>query len=366
MSSKQNNYCVIMAGGIGSRFWPLSKSRRPKQFIDILGTGKSFIRSTFERFLPVVPAENFLVVTSEDYRDMVLEHLPELSEDQVLLEPLRRNTAPCIAYAAYRIAAKDPNAKMVVTPADHLITGETQFHSIIQQGLDFVADNEKLMTIGIAPSRPETGYGYIQIEHCEDIGQGRDGICKVKTFTEKPDVEMAKVFVESGEFFWNSGIFIWSADAIRKAIARYLPEMSEKFEEGASVYGTPDEQAFIQRIYPECQNISIDYGVMEKSPDVFVRCGDFGWSDIGTWGSIYQYADKDENGNVFGKSRVKAYNTSGSIISLPPDKVGVIEGLEDYLVILKDNELLICHRECEQSIRNYVEDVKYDFGEEYI
>ncbi len=363
----QNNYCVIMAGGIGSRFWPLSRNRLPKQFLDVLGTGKSFIRSTFERFLPVVPTENILVVTSELYKGLVLEHLPELRPEQVLTEPVRRNTAPCIAYAAYRIAARNPQANMIVAPSDHLITGEAEFQQIVREGLDFVDGSEKLMTIGIRPSRPETGYGYIQIDTAPHAETDGTPIAKVKTFTEKPNLEMAKVFIESGEFFWNSGIFIWSVAGILKAFGRYLPEMNARFASGAGDYGTASEQSFVDAIYPSCENISIDYGIMEKSPDVYVRCGDFGWSDIGTWGSLYQHAARDEQGNVLGgDGRVLAYDTQGTVVNIPRGKVAVVEGLKDYLVIEKDNTLLICRRENEQNIRNYVEDVKYRFGEEFV
>lgn len=363
----RNNYGVIMAGGIGSRFWPLSKNRMPKQFLDILGTGKSFIRSTFERFLPVVPVENILVVTSALYKDLVLRHLPELRPEQVLTEPVRRNTAPCIAYAAYRIAAENPQANMIVAPSDHLITGEAEFQNILREGLAFVGGTEKLLTIGIRPSRPETGYGYIQIDTAPRSETEGTSICKVKTFTEKPNLEMARVFVESGEFFWNSGIFVWSVPGILKALDTYLPEMSARFAAGKSDYRTASEQPFVDAIYPSCENISIDYGVMEKSPDVYVRCGDFGWSDIGTWGSLYQHAVRDERDNVLGGGgHVLAYDTKGTVVNVPEGKVAVVEGLEDYLVIEKDNALLICRRSSEQSIRNYVEDVKYRFGEEFI
>ncbi len=366
MSTKlhTDNYCVIMAGGIGSRFWPLSTARRPKQFLDILGTGKTFIRSTFERFLPLVPAENFLVVTSAQYRDQVLQQLPELSPDQVLLEPLRRNTAPCIAYAAYRIRSRNPQARMIVTPADHLITGEAVFQEIVQQGLDFASAGDALLTIGITPSRPETGYGYIQIETA--CPSGTPNIDKVKTFTEKPNEEMARIFVDSGEFFWNSGIFIWSLPSILAALERHLPEVNARFQTGAGLYGTPKEQAFIDEIYPECENISIDYGVMEKSTNVYVRCGDFGWSDIGTWGSLYQHSEKDPAQNAVANGNAVVYDTSGTVINLPKGRIAVVEGLSDYLVIEKDDVLLICRKTSEQSIRNYVEDVKYRFGEEYV
>lgn len=367
MGQNKNTYCVIMAGGIGSRFWPLSKNRMPKQFLDVLGTGKSFIRSTFERFLPIVPVENFLVVTSESYKTLVLDHLSELHPDQVLAEPVRRNTAPCIAYAARRIAAANPAATMVVAPSDHLITGEAEFQAIVREGLAFVDGNEKLMTIGIKPSRPETGYGYIQVDTAPRAETDGTSICKVKTFTEKPNLEMARVFVDSGEFFWNSGIFVWSVGGILKALGTYLPEIDAAFARGEGKYGTAEEQAFVDAVYPACDNISIDYGVMEKSPEVYVRCGDFGWSDIGTWGSLYQHAVRDELGNTFGGGgQVLAYDTRGTVVNIPAGKVAVVEGLEDYLVVEKDNALLICRRASEQNIRNYVEDVKYRFGEEFI
>lgn len=362
--TNDNNYCVIMAGGVGSRFWPLSKTKCPKQFLDILGTGKSFIRSTFERFLPLIPAENFLVVTSDIYRDLVLEHLPELRADQVLCEPVRRNTAPCIAYASYRIKAMNPKANIIVTPSDHLILNEVEFRNIVSQGIEFVSKSTNLLTIGIKPSRPETGYGYIQVDT-----QGHSGmksICKVRTFTEKPNLEMAKVFMDSGEFFWNSGIFIWSVTGIVQALNRYLPEVSEHFASGQDVYGTPAEQAFIDELYPRCENISIDYGVMEKADNVYVRCGDFGWSDIGTWGSLYQHATKDCEGNAVTSGDVLTYNTKNSIISLPAGRVAVVEGLDGYLVAEKDGTLLICKLEGEQNIRNYVEDVRYKFSEDYV
>lgn len=354
-------YCVIMAGGIGARFWPLSKSTLPKQFIDILGTGRSFLRATFDRFLPIVPPENFLIVTSAAYKELVLEHLPELREDQVLCEPLRRNTAPCIAYAASRIAAQCPNASMVVTPADHLVLGEVEFAKMITEGLDFVEQNDALLTIGIRPSRPETGYGYIQ----HDAHQEGD-VHRVKTFTEKPNEELAEAFVASGDFLWNSGMFIWSVGAIQRAFEAHLPQITRAFERGAGIYGTPEEQNFINELYPQCENISIDYGIMEKAENVFVRASDFGWSDIGTWGSLYQNAQKDEANNAITSGNVLPYNSKGCIVSVPEGKVAVVEGLEDYLVVDKDDVLLICRMSSEQSIRNYVDDVKSKFGEKYV
>lgn len=355
------NYCVIMAGGIGSRFWPESLTNHPKQFIDILGTGKSFIRSTFERFLPIIPVENFLVVTSEMYRDLTMEHLPELSPDQVLCEPLRRNTAPCIAYASFRVKRMCPDANMIVTPADHLVTNEAEFHRIITEGITFVDRSSELLTIGIKPSRPETGYGYIQI----DTQDRRAEFCRVKTFTEKPNLDLARAFVQSGEFLWNSGIFVWSVEGILSAIEQYLPDVYSQFSQLAETFTAEAEHDLVEEIYSKCRSISIDYGVMEKADNVFVRSGNFGWSDIGTWGSLYQNVEKDEQRNVV-NGKVLTYNTQNSIISLEGERIGVIEGLDGYLVVEKGKALLICSLENEQSIRNYVEDVKRIYGEEYI
>uniref|UniRef100_UPI0040571474 mannose-1-phosphate guanylyltransferase n=1 Tax=Alistipes sp. TaxID=1872444 RepID=UPI0040571474 len=354
-----HTYCIIMAGGIGSRFWPMSRQSRPKQFLDILGTGKSFIRNTFERFSALIPAENFLVVTNARYRQMVLDHLPELSQEQVLGEPIGRNTAPCIAYAAYTLLKRDPEARMVVTPSDHLILNEENFRSIIAECLAFTAEHQALMTVGIRPTRPETGYGYIQISD-EKI------ISKVKSFTEKPNIELAQTFIRCGEFFWNSGIFIWKVRDIVEALERHQPEIAALFRSIMPQLGTADEEQAIERIYGECRPISIDYGVMEKTDNAYVRCGDFGWSDVGTWGSIYQNARKDRYANARPAERCYTYNTRSSIISLPKGKVAVIDGLKEYIVVDTEDVLLICPRENEQHIKKYIDEVKYNTGEEHI
>lgn len=359
---ENNTYCIIMAGGIGSRFWPLSKSSMPKQFIDIMGTGRSFIRATYDRFAAIVPKENFLIVTSEQYRDMVLAHLPDIDASQVLCEPLRRNTAPCIAYATYRIASRCSNANIIVTPADHLVLAESEFQRIISQGLQYVDGNDNLLTIGIRPSRAETGYGYIQFDKNEERGTFH----KVRTFTEKPNAELAQAFVSSGEFLWNSGIFVWSLHGIRSAFERYLPQIANNFAQGANLYGTEGEKEFIDGLYPQCENISIDYGIMEKADNVFVRAGDFGWSDIGTWGSLYQNAEKDASGNVITSGNVLPYQTTNSIISIDEGTVAVVEGLDGYLVVKNGDILLISRLENEQKIRNYVDDVKIKFGEKFV
>ena len=344
-----DRYCVIMAGGIGSRFWPLSKNNYPKQFLDVLGTGKSFIRATFERFLPVVPAEHFLVVTNAAYKHLVLEQLPELRADQVLCEPMRRNTAPCIAYATWHILSQCPEASVAVTPADHLVTNEREFQRVIGQGLDFVEQHrDALMTIGIRPSRPETGYGYIEVD------TPQEGIVPVASFKEKPDLETAKRFVADGRYFWNSGIFLWSTDAIMSAFRQYLPDMAALFDEGRGSFGTPAEQEFINRQFERCENISIDYGVMERSKSRYTVAADFGWSDIGTWGSLYTHAAHDAAGNAVGGKAVLV-DTKDSVVNIEPGYEAIVQGVDHCLVALRDRSLLVCRLDDEQQIKHWVE-----------
>lgn len=354
-----NKYCVIMAGGIGSRFWPKSRQSQPKQFLDILGTGRSFIRQTYERFAGIVPTENFLVVTNRRYKEQVLEHLPELREDQVLCEPIGRNTAPCIAYAAYTLRRKDTHATMIVSPSDHLILEEEEFRRIMTECCDFAAENDALMTVGIKPSRPETGYGYIQRSTAAEVS-------KVKCFTEKPNLELAQTFVQCGEFLWNSGIFIWTVDNIIAALERFLPEHHALFSAIADDLGTEREEQAIERVFSECRAISIDYGVMEKADNVYVHCGDFGWSDVGTWGSIYQHSRKDRYANAKSNDDILTYDTRSSIISLPEGKTAVISGLKEYIVVDTDDVLMICPRQEEQNIKRYIEDVRYKSGDKHI
>ena len=359
MDNKNNLYCVIMAGGIGTRFWPESRKSKPKQFLDICDTGKSFIRMTYERFAHLVPTENFLVVTNARYKDLVLEHIPELAPQQVLCEPIGRNTAPCICYAAYHLRKRNPNATMIVTPSDHLILNEAGFRSIINDAIAFTADNNALMTIGITPSRPETGYGYIQ-------KSDNNTISRVKCFTEKPHLELAQLFVQSGEFLWNSGIFVWKVKDIIEAVTKYLPEHHALFDGAADKLGTAEEVKAIEKVFAECRAISIDYGVMEKADNVYVRCGDFGWSDVGTWGSLYQLSRKDKYANVKPQTGCYTYDTRSSIISLPKDKVAIINGLRDYIVVDTEDVLLICPRNDEQNIKKYIDEVKYKTGDKYI
>lgn len=349
-----NNYCIIMAGGIGSRFWPLSKDNYPKQFLDILGTGKSFIRSTYERFSSIIPDENFLVVTNKAYKQLVLDHLPMLCPDQVLCEPARRNTAPCIAYAAYHIQSRCSEANIVVTPADHLVTNEIEFQRIIRLGFDFLSKHQHaLMTIGIKPSRPETGYGYIQVPKQDLLPE----VVKVELFKEKPDYDTAVKFVKEGNYFWNSGIFLWTLDGIMQAFKQYLPEMVAVFEKGIYNFGTPEEQDFINDHFVDCPNISIDYGVMEKSPNTFTIPADFGWSDIGTWGSLFTHAKKDEYGNAK-RGKVVSVDNQNTIINIEEGTEAVVEGLEDYLVAYRDHSLLVCRLHDEQQIKNWIEGLK--------
>lgn len=350
-----------MAGGVGSRFWPVSRQNHPKQFLDILGMGKSFIRHTYERFLDIIPAENFYVVTNKKYTELVKQHIPELKNEQILSEPLGRNTAPCIAYAAYKVNKLNPDAKMVVAPSDHLVLNESKFREVISEGFDFLDDNNTLLTIGIKPNRPDTGYGYIQIDTTVQI----DNFNKVKTFTEKPTLEVAKMFVESGEFFWNSGIFIWKSDEIIKQFINHLPEVDRLFASINDSYNTEEEENAIRQIYPECRNISIDYGIMEKADNVYVRCSEFGWSDIGTWVSIYQHSAKDVNGNAI-LGDVLTYDTEGCIINMPNGKVAVVQGMKDFIIVDSDNALLICPKNDEQNIRMFVEEVKMKKGPDFI
>lgn len=361
----ENNFCIIMAGGIGSRFWPMSKSTMPKQFLDILGTGRTFIQMTFDRFKHICPVENIYVVTSVAYKNLVMEQLPELNEHQVLLEPLRRNTAPCVAYASYKIKTINPKANIIVAPSDHLIVKEDDFIKEINKGIDYAQNNPVLVTLGITPSRPETGYGYIQIDGQADY-KDYGNLYQVKTFTEKPNLDMAKVFVSSGEFFWNSGIFIWSLDTILNAFETHLEDVSALFKKGEKLYGTDDEVHFINKTYSECQNISLDYGIMEKADNVYVLCADFGWSDLGTWGSLYENSDKDEHMNSISGGEVFTYQTQNCIVNLPKDKLVVLQGLDGYIIVESDNTLLICKKEDEQQIRQFVSDVKMVKGDQFV
>lgn len=357
----KNNYCVIMGGGIGSRFWPFSRENKPKQFLDFFGTGRSLLQMTFDRFNKIIPTENIYIVTNEQYASLIKQQLPELRDSQILLEPTRRNTAPCIAYAAYHIYACNPKANIVVAPSDHLIMKEEEFLKVINQGLDFVKDNDALVTLGIKPSRPETGYGYIQSSDvmCGDFS-------RVKTFTEKPDLELAKVFYQSGEFYWNSGLFLWNAETIINAFRKFMPDITTRFDLGKDYFNTENERTFIHENFPYCPSISIDYGVMEKADNVFMLGADFGWADLGTWGSLYDIAPKEENNNAALKSKVLFYESANNIVALDnPQRLAVVQGLEDYIIAESGNVLVICKKQDEQRIKQFVADAQMKFGKEF-
>ncbi|MCG8582492.1 MAG: NTP transferase domain-containing protein [Bacteroidales bacterium] len=355
----KNTYCVIMAGGVGSRFWPLSTTETPKQFLDITGTGKSLLQQTFERFSPICPLENIFVVTSKAYKELVLEQLPEIKPDQVLAEPLRRSTAPCIALANAVIKKKNPDANIVVTPSDHLIINQEQFREKIVNGLKFVENKDILLTLGIKPSRPETGYGYIQVEHENGLPETFN---KVKTFTEKPNLEMAKILLESGEFFWNSGIFIWSLASIEKAFEKHLREVAILFDNFYPAVATEAEEKALYDTYVDCRNISIDYGVMEEANNVYVQIVDFGWSDLGTWTSLHENSERSIDNNAVLSGKVLLYDTEDSVVHLPKGTTAVIQGLKDYIVVQSDKALLICPKTNEQQIRQFTTDIKAEFG----
>lgn len=351
-----------MCGGIGSRFWPASRSHKPKQFLDFMGTGRTLLQMTFDRILPLVDPNRIIVVTNADYAGLIREQLPLVNPDNILLEPARRNTAPCIAWAAHHILALDPDASMVVMPSDHLITRERVFLDALTRGFEFVEQNNALLTLGIKPSRPETGYGYIQTGSTVT-----ESINRVKTFTEKPDRELAEVFFSSGEFLWNSGVFLWSVKSVLAGLATCAPEIAQRFDASAGVFGTSAETAFIEREFPACPAISIDYALMEKASNVYVEEVDPGWSDLGTWGALYEQSPKNRLGNVSHGSSVLSYDSTGCIFTEDnPDKLIVVSGLKDYVVADTDNALLICPLAMEQHIKQYVNDVSHTLGEKYL
>lgn len=357
-----NRYVAIMAGGIGSRFWPKSRTSLPKQFLDILDTGKTLIQATFARYNKIVPAENIFVVTSNEYESIVAEQLPELPAANIVTEPYRKNTAPCIAYIAFKIQEKDPDAVMIAAPADNLILDDEAFTETITAALGFVESVHALVTLGIKPRNPNTGYGYIQREETE----AAPGIFKVKTFTEKPNLELAKAFLKSGDFLWNSGIFTWKIKTILTAFEKFLPELYEVFAAQAGKYNTPDEAEMIEEIYSQCTSISIDFGIMEKSPNVYVIPSSFSWSDLGTWNSAYDNMQKDYFDNAVVGKDVMVYDTHHCMVHVPDDKLVLLQGLEDYIVVDTKDVLLICKKDKEQEIKEYVADVKRKKEEKYL
>ena len=404
MAKKENNYCVIMAGGVGSRFWPYSREEKPKQFLDFFGTGRSLLQMTVDRFRPIVPIENMFIVTNIMYKQMIMEQIPDLKEGQILCEPARRNTAPCIAYATAHIRAlclqkaygltKDEcmkyegytkegsmkgnktlpkyqeidwekpemQANIVVAASDHLILEEEKFRETIVRAFEFVSKNKAICTLGMQPTRPETGYGYIQfvrdkLNEAKGERLGAKDIYPVKTFTEKPNLEMAKVFLESGDFLWNSGIFIWNLQTISEAFRYLLPEVADHFREGELLMGTEEEEDFIEQMFPKCPSISIDYGIMEKADNVYVMPSSFGWSDLGTWGSLYELSEKDPQKNVSLHSDVHFYDATGNIVVLEPGKKVIVQGVDDMIIAEQGGALLVCKKAEEQRIKQFVSEL---------
>lgn len=353
-----------MAGGVGSRFWPSSTQKNPKQFLDILGIGHTLLQLSYQRARKIFDAENILIVTNIEYIDLVSAQLPELPKQNILAEPMRRNTAPCIAYAAFKIKKLCPTATMVVTPSDHLITDDAAYEQVLRTALEVSQEHNFLITLGITPTKPETGYGYIQFS--EPAKPVHKDIKKVKTFTEKPNLEHAKIFIESGEFLWNSGLFIWNVDTVLNGIEKYLPDLYQQFNEGWDTYNTDAEEAFIANTYPQCENVSIDYGLMEKSHNVYVFPASFGWSDLGTWSAIDEKVAHDTHGNALLGKKIITYHTENTLVVSQHKKVVVIDGLSDYIVVDTAKALLIFPKHKEQEIRSVVNDVRAKWGDEHV
>ncbi|MEI7978288.1 MAG: mannose-1-phosphate guanylyltransferase [Bacteroidota bacterium] len=364
MEKNKNNYAIIMAGGVGSRFWPASRSTYPKQFLDILGTGKTLMQQTYERFLKAFLPENIFIVTNEAYEGLVKEQLPNMPEDRILGEPTAKNTAACIAYASAKIHKLNTHAACIVAPSDHLILDEVKFLGYVEEALNYAHKNPSLITLGIRPSRPDTGYGYIQF--IED--STTNNIHKVKTFTEKPTLEIAETFIESGDFLWNAGIFIWSISSIKKAFKQHLPEQYDIFENAGQSFFTKDEGATIKAFYEQCRSISIDYGIMEKAENVFVIPSEFGWSDLGTWTSLYEIMPKDDNGNAIKGKNVMLYDVSNCLINKAEalgNKIIAIKSVKDLIIVDTPDVLLICDKNKEQEVKQIATDIKIKLGEKY-
>ena len=358
----KHHYVAIMAGGIGSRFWPMSRSNFPKQFLDILGSGKTLIQQTFDRYAKLVPKENIYIVTAHEYVDIVKAQLPGIADDNILAEPSRKNTAPCIAYIAFKLMSKDPKALMVAAPADNLIHETEEFIKTGKKALQFVDHINALLTIGIKPTYPNTGYGYIQHETIE----AAPDIYKVKTFTEKPNLDLAKAFIASGDFLWNAGIFTWKVKTVLAAFEKYLPEIYEVFAAEKDKFNTPEESAAIEQIYPQCTNISVDFGVMEKADNVFVIPASFGWSDLGTWNSAWENMEKDYFSNAVAGKNVMVVDANNCMVHVPDNKLVMLQGIENYIVIDTPDVLLICKKDKEQEIKEYVAEIKRNKGDKYL
>lgn len=357
MSTTNNTshlHLVIMAGGIGSRFWPMSTPERPKQFVDVLGTGRTFIQMTVDRFQGIIPAENVWVVTSQAYKDIVAEQLPEIPAQNILLEPCRRNTAPCIAYAAWRIKSIDAKANIVVSPSDHLVLNVPEFQRVIKSCLDFASSSDAIITLGMKPTRPETGYGYIQTDmSCPSVSNKE--MFRVDSFREKPDLATAEKYITKPNMLWNAGIFVWNVNTIVNAFRVYAPEINEIFENLLPVYGTEKEQEVVNEEFPKCESISVDYAILEKSDEIFCMPASFGWSDLGTWGSLRENVARDNNGNAIIGDNVKIYETRGCVVHCTEERKVIIQGLEDCIVAEKDDTLLICKLSEEQRIKLFSE-----------
>ena len=350
-----NNHLVIMAGGVGSRFWPMSTEERPKQFIDVLGTGRTLLQLTVERFGQLVPAENVWVVTNAKYADIVCEQLPDMPRQNILCEPCRRNTAPCIAYVSWRIKSRDPKANIVVTPSDHIVTNVQEFQRVISECMAFTQDSDAIVTLGMKPTRPETGYGYIQADLASPSLRMGKQIFRVDSFREKPDLQTAEQYIKKNNYFWNAGIFIWNVSTIVNAFRVYQPRMAKIFEALLPVYGTPEEQQVINEQFPKCENISVDYAIMEKAEEIFVCPADFGWSDLGTWGSLLTQSKRDLYGNALIGENISLFESRGCIVHTTQEKKVVIQGLDGYIVAENDDTLLICKLSEEQRIKQFSE-----------
>jgi mannose-1-phosphate guanylyltransferase len=358
----EHQYAVIMAGGIGSRFWPMSRQDFPKQFLDILNTGQTLIQSTFQRLQDFILPENIYVVTSNEYIHIVEEQLPEIRKENILGEPSRKNTAPCIAYISFKLLQRDPKASLIVAPADHLVLDRIAFKKVCLEALSFVNKHNALITLGITPQKPNTGYGYIQRE----LQSVTDNVYKVKTFTEKPNLELAKTFLASGDFLWNAGIFVWQVKNIVKAFESFLPEMYDVFAAERDSFNTPAEKKALEHIYPLCTNISIDFSIMEKANNVYVIPASFGWSDLGTWNSVHENLEKDYLGNAVAGKNVMVIDATKCVVHSGNDKLLVLQGLEDFIIVDTSDVLLICKREKEQDIKDYVAEVRRNIGDEYL
>ncbi|MFZ9587597.1 MAG: mannose-1-phosphate guanylyltransferase [Crocinitomicaceae bacterium] len=347
-----NNYGLIMAGGVGSRFWPMSTPQKPKQFLDVLGIGKSLLRLTFERMQKSVPTEHIYILTNTSYRELVKEQLPELSFEQILCEPMRKNTAPCIAYAAAKIYANNPNATLIISPSDHLIVNEQRFQEIISTAIGVANDQKHLVTLGIEPNRPDTGYGYIEFDLQSGVQKGQ--ATEVIQFREKPNLETAKEFLAAHNFYWNAGIFVWRADVILDALHRFQPMLHEIFTSDVSAYGTTKEADFLYQAFDQCEDISIDFAVMEHAKNVSVVLADFDWSDLGTWGSLTEHLPKDSSENSIVGDHVFAFDSSNCLVNVPKDKLVLLDGLHDYIVVESDHMLMILKSSNEQQLKNYL------------